>query len=45
MSDNDWPEVVNNLQRAQQKWAQLYRVLGREGADDWTLRIIYVVLV
>ena len=28
-ADENWPEVVNNLWRARQKWAQLTRVLGR----------------
>ena len=28
-ADDNWPEVVNNLWRARQKWAQLTRVLGR----------------
>ena len=30
---NDWPEVVGNLRRARQTWAQISRVLGREGVD------------
>ena len=44
-SDNYWPAVVRNLLRAQQKWALLSRVLGREGADARTLGRIYVVVV
>ena len=28
-ADDNWPEVVNNLWRARQKWEQLTRVLGR----------------
>ena len=31
-ADNDWTEVVHNLWRSPQKWAQLSRVLIREGA-------------
>ena len=44
-ADNDWPEVVHKLWRARQKWARLYLVLIREGADAQTLGRIYVVVV
>ena len=40
-TDNDWPTVVHNLQRAWKKWAQMTRVLSREGADTQTLVHIY----
>ena len=44
-SDENWPELVRNLQRARQKWEWLSRVLSREGADTRTLGIIYVEVV
>ena len=28
-SDNDYPAVVENLRKAQKRWAQLSRILGR----------------
>ena len=34
--DNNWPVVVSNLRKARRNWAQLTRVLGREGVDSWT---------
>ena len=32
-SDNDYPVVVINLWKAQNKWDRLTRILGREGAN------------
>ena len=43
--DDNWPVVVHNLQRARQKWAQLSRVLIREGADDRTSGQINLAVV
>ena len=37
--------MVSNLRRAQQKWALLTMVLGREGTDARTSGSIYVVVV
>ena len=31
-ADDDWPEVVGNLRKARKSWAQLIRILVREGA-------------
>ena len=44
-ADDDWPAVVRNLCRVQQKWARLTRVLSREGTDDRTLVQIYLEVV
>ena len=44
-SDKDCTTVVCNLLRAQQKQAQLYRVLVREVSDARTLGGIYVAVV
>ena len=43
--DDDWPEVVHNLSKAQKKWEKMLWVLGREGVDDWTLGPFYVVVL
>ena len=34
-------EVVKDTRKEQKKWAQLYRILVQEGADDKKLGIIY----
>ena len=39
-ADDDWLELVSNLQKARRKWARLTRVLGREGADARNLGYI-----
>ena len=43
-ADDGWPEVVNKLWRARKEWAQLTRVLSREGADARTLSQIYLAV-
>ena len=37
VTDDDCRVVVINLQRSRRTWAGLYWILGREGADAWTL--------
>ena len=37
MEGDNWPSVVHNFRREQQKWAWLSWVLNREGADSQTL--------
>ena len=32
-TDDDWPEVARNLQKARATWGRLARILVREGAD------------
>ena len=32
-TDDDWPAVARNLQKARATWGRLARILGREGAD------------
>ena len=44
-ADDKWPVVVRDLRKACQKWAQLTRVMSREGADARTLgRIDFAVV-
>ena len=31
--DNDYPSVMINLKKARKSWAELTRILGREGAN------------
>ena len=44
-ADDDWPVVVGNLRKGRREWAQLTRVLGREGKDARTLGQIYMVVI
>ena len=44
-SYNNWPEVICNLHRAQQKWAYLSQVLGQDGEDACMSGIFYTALV
>ena len=37
--------MVHNLSKSQSKWAQLLRVLGREGSDAWISGMFYVTLL
>ena len=45
VADYDWPSVVHNIQRSQQKWVRLSWVLIREDAYARTLGRIYVAVV
>ena len=44
-SNNYWPEVEQNLRWEREKWGQLVKLLGIEGADSRTARIFYVEVV
>ena len=44
-SDNDWPEVVSNIQKLRKKCARLSRVMGKEGADAWVSCNLYLAVV
>ena len=44
-ADDNWPPVVRNLWKARRKWAQMTRVLGREGDDAQTSGQIYLEVV
>ena len=43
--DNDWPEVIINLQKARKIWAILSRILVQEGADTRVLGSFYLTIV
>ena len=43
--DYDWLAVVHNPRQARKKWAWMMWVLGREGAYDCTLGMLYVVVL
>ena len=43
-TDNDWPEVARNLQKARATWGRLARILGREGADPKVSRNLYIAV-
>ena len=44
-SDKKWLEVVANLQKAQRKWALLYRILGQDGVDRRTSGTFYKAFI
>ena len=44
-SDNNWLEVVANLQCARKHWGWLYWILGWEGADHQTSGTFYKAVV
>ena len=41
-TDDDWPAVARNLQKARVTWGRLARILGREGADPKVSRHFYI---
>ena len=43
-TDNDWPAVARNLQRARATWGRLTGILGREGADPKVSRNFYIAV-
>ena len=48
--DDDWPEVVGNLKKAQKRWARLTSILGREGPKPrvsgiFVKTVVQVVLI
>ena len=43
-TDDDWPAVARNLQKARSTWGRLARILGREGADPKVSRNFYIAV-
>ena len=43
--DDDWPEVEENLGKAQKSWGRLKRILSREGADKRVSGIFFMAVV
>ena len=43
--EEDWPVVVGNLRKGRKSWAQLTRILAREGADMRVSGMFFKVLV
>ena len=43
-TDDDWPEVARNLQKARATWGRLARILGREGAEPKVSRNFYIAV-
>ena len=44
-TDNDWTEIITNLQKARNIWAKLSIILGREGADTRVSARFYLTIV
>ena len=40
-SENDWPEVIQNIRKAWQVWGRLGKILQREGSDPAISEIFY----
>ena len=43
-TDDDWPAVARNLQRARTTWGRLARILGREGAGPKVSHNFYIAV-
>ena len=43
-TDDDWPAVARNLQKARVTWGRLARILVREGADPKVSRNFYIAV-
>ena len=43
-TDDDWPAVAGNIQKARRSWGRLAKVLGREGADPKVSRTFYIAV-
>ena len=43
-TDDDWPAVARNLQKARATWGRLARILGRVGADPKVSRNFYIAV-
>ena len=43
-TDDDWPAVARNLQKARARWGRLARIMGREGADPKLSRNFYIAV-
>ena len=44
-SDDNWLEVVANLQESRRRWVRISRILGREGAYPWSSSNFYKSVV
>ena len=44
-TDDDWTELIGNLQKVCQIWAHMLRVLGWEGEDERTLGCFYLAII
>ena len=44
-ADNDWPEVVRNLEKASAVWQRLTRILNREGTAPWVYGLFFKAVV
>ena len=44
-ADDDWPEMIGNLWKAQKSWAWLTRVLGSDGSSSRVSRMFFNVVV
>ena len=44
-TDDDIPEVIDNLQKAQNIWSRLLMILVHEGTDAWASVFFYLAIV
>ena len=43
-TDNNWPAMAGNFNKARKSWGRLARVLSREGADPKASRNFYIAM-
>ena len=43
-TDDDWPAVAGDIQKARANWGRFARILGREGADPKVSRSFYTAV-
>ena len=44
-ADNDWTEVVRNLEKSSAVWQRLTRILNREGTAPWVYGLFFKAVV
>ena len=43
-TDDDWPAVAGNIQKARRIWGRLAKIMSREGADPKVSQTFYIAV-